>query len=275
MRMRSILFLAMTELPNKPDKERCIDLWSFSLTHQPPWALDVLNADEKLRAESFYFERHRRRFITARAMLRYILSCYLIKDPQDIVFQYGLHGKPFVIYDITFNLSHSGDMAALGVGYTHEIGVDIERFSTRPYLKLAQSFFAKEEMLWLNRVPEAMSPLIFFKVWTQKEAFIKAIGAGLSYPTQTIQPKRHGLLQAFPFWDVLEFKDELSDRCKKVLKGQMKTEKFEFIEPDTNTIWDLYSSMPMPGFSMTVCCHPDIERIQYLTIDPNTLRMNE
>ncbi len=79
-----------------------------------------------------------------------------------------------------FNLSHAGHYAVLAIS-DREIGVDIEEIR-RSHIDVARHFFHPAEQAFLFSAPEDAQPDLFCDIWTRKEACIKAIGAGLSYP---------------------------------------------------------------------------------------------
>lgn len=148
----------------------------------------VLSPEELERADRFHFDKHRRRFIVAHAAMRTILSSYLNVSPSDVAFTYGPKGKPALSADlepsgIRFNLSHSGDYALLGVTRNHILGVDIEFINHESGTEeIATSFFSPAEIETLQAVPDAQKAPVFFSCWTRKEAYIKAVGDGLSIP---------------------------------------------------------------------------------------------
>ena len=147
-----------------------------------------LASDELLRAQRFYFERDRRRFIVARGVLRAILSAYLPVTPAQLSFTYGPQGKPalaapFNDTGLRFNVSHSHELALYAVIRAREIGVDIEWM--RPLddaENLAAHFFSVREQMALRSLPEHLKHQGFYNCWTRKEAFIKAVGKGLAQP---------------------------------------------------------------------------------------------
>lgn len=149
----------------------------------------LLAPEECSRADRFHFEKDRVHFIAARSAMRRILGLYTTLPPEKLLFSYSVHGKPDLVVesgaDLQFNLSHSHELALLAVTRQRPIGVDIEYI--RPNVmgeKIAERFFSKREVEMLNRLPARLQPIAFFNCWTRKEAYIKALGKGLSYPLE-------------------------------------------------------------------------------------------
>ncbi len=163
-----------------------IDIWQYPLLADNPQAKLILSPDEQHRADRFYFHRHRRRYINAHSLLRLILARYVNAQAIELEFSIGEKGKPELINTsmLQFNLSHSEDMAILAIGQKYPLGIDLEYFSARPYFGIGKQLFSNEENQALRNAPSTLTPLIFFNLWVQKEAFIKASGLGLSYPTK-------------------------------------------------------------------------------------------
>ncbi len=155
-----------------------------------------LSPDEVERADRFRFDRHRRAFVLGRAALRALVATYLRIEPHEASFTYGLKGKPalaLVPCPLSFNVSNSGDLAAYAFTLDCEIGVDVEH--RRRLLEIegiARRFFASDEVSALMALSEGERPEGFFNCWTRKEAYIKAVGDGLSVPLDsfevTLQP---------------------------------------------------------------------------------------
>ena len=150
--------------------------------------LRTLDADERARASRFHFEKHRRNFVVGRGALRLLLGRYLELRPEKIRFSYGAQGKPSLgdehhAGSLRFNASHSGEMALYAFVNDIEIGVDVEfikgDFATE---EIAERFFSAPEIDVLRALPVTEKPAGFFRCWTRKEAYIKAIGSGLSHP---------------------------------------------------------------------------------------------
>ncbi|HEY6088783.1 MAG TPA: 4'-phosphopantetheinyl transferase superfamily protein, partial [Gemmatimonadaceae bacterium] len=143
---------------------------------------------ERLRASRFVFERDRRRFIVARARLRHLLASRLGVQPDAVELVYGPQGKPglsrrFAGFDLRFNVSHSEDVAVYAFSRDCEIGVDVEFVrEMRDADDIAARFFSRRENEAYLALDPRDRPLGFFNCWTRKEAFIKALGEGLSHP---------------------------------------------------------------------------------------------
>jgi 4'-phosphopantetheinyl transferase len=148
----------------------------------------VLANKEIARARRFYFEKDRRNWIVAHALLRSILGQYLKCDPRKLRFTTNSYGKPLIVTPLAgnrlhFNLSHSGDLALYAFAYEREVGVDVEQMrSGIDYRELATHYFSVRECTALDALPADLQEEAFFLCWTRKEAYIKARGKGLSLP---------------------------------------------------------------------------------------------
>jgi 4'-phosphopantetheinyl transferase len=162
-----------------------VHLWTIRLDEADPDQA-ALSSDERERAVAFRFERDRRRFVAAHAALRSILARYLEVSPESLVFLTGARGKPMLDparhgAAVHFNLSHSHELALVAVIRDRDVGVDVERARAVPDLEgLVARFFAPAEQAALGRLPADRRPEAFFRVWTLKEAYLKACGDGLS-----------------------------------------------------------------------------------------------
>jgi 4'-phosphopantetheinyl transferase len=146
-----------------------------------------LSPDESARAERLAFEDARVRFISAHGALRTIIGRYVNEQPRALTFTAGRHGKPSLagprgaVENVRFNLAHSHDFALIAVAHNREVGIDLERVRDNvDGLKLAERFFAPNEFERLQQLPEHQANRLFFTLWTCKEAYLKAIGTGLS-----------------------------------------------------------------------------------------------
>jgi 4'-phosphopantetheinyl transferase len=157
-------------------------------TQQPDSYLHTLAADERTRAERFYFQKDRDRFITAHGVLRAILGLYLNRAPKPFSFCYSSHGKPALACEsgadaIRFNMSHSHGMALYAVTRGREVGIDLEFIRCDLEAEqIAERFFSRSEIATLQALPPSLRKYAFFLCWTRKEAYIKARGEGLSIP---------------------------------------------------------------------------------------------
>ena len=219
-------------------KKTRVDIWQYPLHKEFSGASALLNEAESTRAKRYYFPRHQRRFTVARAMLRRILARYLPLSPTELEFTYNKYGKPQLTNapSLQFNLSHSGDLALLAIGMSYPLGVDLEFFSARPYEGIGSHLFSAHENQALRQVSDTLKPLVFFHIWAQKEAFIKASGLGLAYPTQQFD------VPIFP------------PANQKIVDSLHEKE------------WQMMSFMPEMACSAALCAHPLVEEIRYLKL---------
>jgi 4'-phosphopantetheinyl transferase len=152
----------------------------------------LLTPDEAERAARLRAEEPRRRFIAARGVLRELLGRCLGAPPEALRFAYAEHGKPRLVgvgaETLRFNLAHSGGLALYAVAAGRDVGVDVECVrATLGAMRIAERFFAPAEIAWLREQPEAARQTAFFRLWTCKEAFLKATGEGVTRPLREVE----------------------------------------------------------------------------------------
>lgn len=169
----------------------CFDLWYVDLDVT---AGDLrclrqwLSHDELAKAERFHWDLDRARYIAGRAALRCVLADRLGCSPTAIRFSYGRNGKPMLEggqEHVEFNIAHTGGDAVIALADDAAIGVDIERL--RPIAdveSLSSLVFSDVERRELELAPNPASA--FLNGWTRKEAYVKALGLGLTAPLREI-----------------------------------------------------------------------------------------
>jgi 4'-phosphopantetheinyl transferase len=168
-----------------------VHVWRAPLLHPADRlaAFHALLSDaERERAARFRFPVHRDRFIAGRGIQRDVLSRYLGIPPAALRYRETAHGKPLLepapsLIDLRFNVSNAGDLALYAVTLGREVGVDLEQVKTMPDARgVAERFFSATEVAFLQGLPPQEVEPAFFRCWTRKEAYVKAIGEGLSMP---------------------------------------------------------------------------------------------
>ncbi len=173
------------EIPSLSEGQ--VHVWRASLdegcTHVRQLARALCDV-ERARAERFFFERDKNRFIVCRGVLRGILGGYLNVAPDQVRLRYGRHGKPCLAEGtLRFNLSHSGDTALFAFARGREVGVDVERIQAGfPWDEITERIFSPRESELLQGLQGADRRRTLFVAWTCKEAYVKAKGHGLSFP---------------------------------------------------------------------------------------------
>jgi 4'-phosphopantetheinyl transferase len=165
-----------------------VDVWVISLLdphHQHSAA--CLSADERARAVRFAFDRDRRRFEAGRGALRRILASYLRCTPSEVVFAYDQTGKPRLdapqtVAGLQFNASGSADLAVCAIACDCNVGIDIELIRDEFDSDLVRYALSDSERTEFQGIPFNQQTTAFYRAWTRKEAYLKAIGCGLSRP---------------------------------------------------------------------------------------------
>jgi 4'-phosphopantetheinyl transferase len=151
-------------------------------------AIRLLDDQEQIRAAAFRFTRDASRFVARRARLREVLSGYTGEAPERLAFAQGANGKP-ILRDaaLQFSLSHSHGLMMLAVAAV-EVGCDIEWIDPDlDWWPIADRLFAPAECAALGNLSEGQSRRGFFDCWARKEAYVKALGQGLSYPLDAFE----------------------------------------------------------------------------------------
>lgn len=150
-------------------------------------AAALLSEEERQRAGRILLAGARRRFTVARALLRRLLGERLGVPAAAIELVYGRRGKPALggahaHADLRFNLSHRDGIAAYAFARGRALGVDVETVRALPEADdIARSAFSPRECAAYFALEARDRPLGFFNCWTRKEAFVKALGEGLSH----------------------------------------------------------------------------------------------
>lgn len=175
-------------MPLEEPAAGCVHVWGATL--EPSDSVvrtyrTLLSGEEERRAEQFHFETDRRHYVVARGTLRRILGGHLGASPSDVRFVYGPQAKPYLAPShastLTFNLSHSGTGLLVAVANGADVGVDLEKLRALDDADdIAKRFFSAPEVKTYTSLPDEERVAGFFNAWTRKEAFVKAVGKGLS-----------------------------------------------------------------------------------------------
>jgi 4'-phosphopantetheinyl transferase len=154
--------------------------------------LPLLNQEEQDRYRRFHFDHDRHTYLAAHTLVRMTLSRYAACSPASWRFIRGPHGKPEIkpaadLPALGFNLSHTKGLVACSVALDCICGVDVEKIRPmKDMAGIAETVFSNAEIEAWESADEAEKPDNFFKLWTLKEAYIKATGQGLSAPLKDI-----------------------------------------------------------------------------------------
>jgi 4'-phosphopantetheinyl transferase len=170
-----------------------VDLWLAKLDELPEEDGKDLSKEELKRADRFLYQKHKILFIKRRSILRKLLSNYLPIEPNEIVIKQTKLGKPYVANSgtqIYFNISHSKEYVLYGFSREAELGVDIEFLNAEIEAELiSKHFFSSDEMSLIRNSEGLNRTEAFFRLWCIKEAYIKLVGKGLTYPLDQVLVK--------------------------------------------------------------------------------------
>ena len=164
-----------------------VDIWSITAWRDHPRSRSLLTAREHRKAHAFRCPETANRWSYFHSAAREILAAYTGTPASELVFAEEEHGKPYLPADrsLYFNLSHSLSSALLAVCRFAPVGVDIEhRRALSDMDRLARRCFSTPEYTAYQAAESALREQIFFRLWTRKEAVIKASGLGLHQPLQ-------------------------------------------------------------------------------------------
>lgn len=145
--------------------------------------LSMVSAERRAGAARYVHQADAYRSVLGEALARVTLADHIGGQAKDISFSRNAYGKPFLRdhADLSFNLSHSGGWVVMISGGHDLVGIDVEQ--TNPIdLQIADRFFAPQEHRYLISQPAKMQIETFYRLWTLKESYIKAVGKGLSIP---------------------------------------------------------------------------------------------
>lgn len=147
--------------------------------------LAILDESEKARVARINRDEQRRADVVARALVRTVLSRYAPIVPSAWTFAFADRGKPYVhpshAVPLRFNLTHTTGLVACIVSEDREVGIDAEWLGRRcRHLELARRFFSAPEVALVLSVPPDQQLATMLRIWTLKEAYLKARGLGLS-----------------------------------------------------------------------------------------------
>ncbi len=205
--------------------------------------LSQVSAERRAQASRFVRQADAYRSVLGEILTRLTLSKLTELRPADLSFTRNSYGKPSLSHhtNVPFNVSHSGDWIALISGGTNELGVDVEKIAPID-MQIAERFFSPMESQFLATVPVDRQLDTFYRLWTLKESYIKAVGMGLSIPLDsfTILPDEGGVWhcqQAGTYRFLSQRLDEGHMLAACSAGGQLPS------QPEVITLEDLYTEL--------------------------------
>ena len=169
-----------------------IHMWTVSIgamKDQADRLESLLSVVEKRKISFYKFEHTRLSYIVSQAVLRMLLAAYLEVKPADVKMGTHKKGKPYLIHDrpIFFNISNSNDLCVYAFSCDAEVGIDIEKIRDLPDIdQLIEKNLTSRERGYLLKDP-AHKLNWFFRFWTYKESYLKAIGEGMRLTPENLE----------------------------------------------------------------------------------------
>ncbi|TCK18860.1 4'-phosphopantetheinyl transferase [Thiogranum longum] len=153
---------------------------------------EILDPDERSKVDRFLHPRDSHSYLVSHAMVRSVLSRYAAIAPSDWRFSHGKHGRPEIACEnqarLRFNLTHTNGLAACIVTNNDKCGIDAERLKDRTNpLGVAKRMFSSHEHEQLQKYEGTAFLKYFYERWTLREAYVKALGIGISFPTRQLR----------------------------------------------------------------------------------------
>lgn len=149
----------------------------------------LLDDDERERAARFRFDRDRALYTAAHGGLRVLLSRHLGEAPESLKFEVTELGKPYLVggAGLSFNLSHSGELAAVALAVEREVGIDVEHGRTLHAEEgVARRVLTPDELDRYLALDGDERRRFLLWVWARKEALVKASGQGVRESLTTL-----------------------------------------------------------------------------------------
>jgi 4'-phosphopantetheinyl transferase len=171
-----------------------LHLWSArysDLDRYYPVLADLISAQEVTRSAGFKKNRDAQNYVLRHGMMRAVLGQYIRKEPQEVPVVHEENGKPILdpqgnTHDIHFSLSRTDEMVCLGISKKSSIGLDIVKCDcSYPFSATAEYLFTPGERQWITRTPSRKQHVRFFRIWSLKEALLKAVGGGVGMLQET------------------------------------------------------------------------------------------
>lgn len=169
-----------------------IHLWTVSidaLKNQVKQLESLLSEEEKKKKSFYKFEHTQLSYVVSQAVLRMLLASYLDIKPGDVKLGAHKKGKPYLIHDrsVFFNISNSFDLCVYAFSGDAEVGIDLEKIRDLPDLdQMIEKNLTRRERKYLVKDPDHKLNL-FFRFWTFKESYLKAIGEGMRLSPENLE----------------------------------------------------------------------------------------
>lgn len=147
--------------------------------------INLISSDRKRKIQKYKFIEDSYRSMIAELLVRYSVINRLGYKNDELIFCTSEYGKPYLKNQNTkaihFNFSHSGEYVVCAID-NEECGIDVEDIKNYS-MEIANNAFHEDEVTKLHQYDDNKEAAKYFTfLWTMKEAYLKALGVGLSKP---------------------------------------------------------------------------------------------
>lgn len=159
-----------------------------SLVSRGKELINYISADEKSRADKFLFNEDRDTYIISHALVRLTLAFKLNAVASKMAYLKTINDKPYLAgFPVHFNLTHTKNAFAFVMSTDSYVGIDLEEINKNIHIpSIVKTFFSKNERDFIFSSEEGLEER-FIKLWTRKEAFLKALGTGIGVDLPKIE----------------------------------------------------------------------------------------
>ena len=182
--------------------------------------LENLPTNEIAKSEEYHYSQDKLRFTKCRSILRSTLSKWLGKDPKTIHMTTEMNGKPYIneIPQIKFNITHTDGFAGIALCKDFEVGLDVENTTRATDIDaVSKKVFTDTEREKISSKKTIDKKVMFFRLWTAKEAFLKNTGHGLTLDPKMIEFQIPKVNEKYGSYECLQVRNSSDLRSINIL----------------------------------------------------------
>jgi len=175
------------KVPAKGNHNNEVHVWSHTIHYDDPFLREapyLLSHEESNRAQKYHFEKDKRVYESGHVFIRKVLSHYISIEPSKLELTPLVNQKPKLEnapFNIHFNISHSGNKILIAIGFSSDVGIDVEKVIPDFDMDgFAEANYHPNELAHFRSLGNNSETEYFYTIWTRKEAWLKLTGEGVN-----------------------------------------------------------------------------------------------